>query len=130
VARIVVALPNDPSGPSLARRSVEEFVAGQELHDEAREPLVLIASELVTNAIVYGADPIVLSVSCHDGDVIVEVEDGDSTLEMVQSRAKDRSAPGGRGLGIVASLADAWGVRPSQSGKTVWAVKAVRQGEG
>jgi anti-sigma regulatory factor (Ser/Thr protein kinase) len=89
--------------------------------------LALIANELVTNAIVYGTEPVTLTVSYEHGEVTVEVADGDPRLDSVRIRDVDvprRGArPGGRGLRLVASIADEWGVRPERSGKTVWARK-------
>ncbi len=123
MASTVVALPNDLLSPSLARRSIEAFVAAYRLDGEARDAMVVIASELVTNAIVHGDAPVVLSVSFQASDMTIEVFDGDPRGEGVRLRAADDPDPGGRGLRIVASLADRWGVRPSQLGKIVWAAK-------
>jgi anti-sigma regulatory factor (Ser/Thr protein kinase) len=123
MAPTVVQLPSDLLGPSLARRSIEAFVIAHQLDDEARDAMVMVASELVTNAIIHGDVPVVLSVSFQAPELTVEVFDGDPHTESVRLRGDDDPAPGGRGLRIVASLADRWGVRPSQVGKTVWAAK-------
>ena len=123
LARTVVPLPNDLLSSSLVRRSVREFVAAHQIRDEATDAVVMIASELVANAIVHGTEPVALAVAYQEPEVTVEVSDGDPRTERVRLRAADDPAPGGRGLMIVASLADRWGVRPSQRGKTVWATK-------
>jgi anti-sigma regulatory factor (Ser/Thr protein kinase) len=125
VTRRVVALPKTAMSPFLARRSVGHFVADQRLRDDAKESLELIASELVTNAVTHGAEPVVLSVSCEDSEVTIEVADGDPRIDEVRLRDVDKPALGGRGLRLVASLADQWGIRRTRSGKAIWASKAV-----
>ena len=120
MSRTVLALPYDVKGAFLARRCVEQFAAEQKL-DGAAGDLCVIASELVTNAILHGAEPVELTLHFQDGEVTIEVADGDPRIDNVQLRAVDQTAPGGRGLRVVASLADRWGTRPSLSGKTVWA---------
>jgi anti-sigma regulatory factor (Ser/Thr protein kinase) len=120
VSRTVLPLPYDVNGAFLARRCVEQFVAERTL-DGAAGDLCLIASELVTNAIRHGAEPIELTLHCQDGEVTIEVADGDPRINNVRLRAGDHLDLGGRGLRVVASLADRWGTRPSLSGKTVWA---------
>lgn len=120
MSRTVLALPYDGTSAFLARRFVEQFVAERTL-DGAAGVLCLIASELVTNAILHGAEPVELTLHCQDGEVTIEVADGDPRINNVRLRAGDQPDPGGRGLRVVASLADRWGARPSLSGKTVWA---------
>jgi anti-sigma regulatory factor (Ser/Thr protein kinase) len=120
VSRTVLPLPYDVNGAFLARRCVEQFVAERTLDGVAGD-LCLIASELVTNAIRHGAEPIELTLHCQDGEVTIEVADGDPRINNVRVRAGDQLDLGGRGLRVVASLADRWGTRPSLSGKTVWA---------
>jgi anti-sigma regulatory factor (Ser/Thr protein kinase) len=120
VSRTVLPLPYDGNSAFLARRFVEQFVAERAL-DGAAGLLCLIASELVTNAILHGAEPVELTLHCQDGEVTIEVADGDPRIDNVRLRAGDQPDTGGRGLRVVASLADRWGTRPSRSGKTVWA---------
>ena len=126
VLRKIVPLPKDPQSPALARRSVEEVIAAAGVANAEKNDLVIIASELVTNAIAHGSGPVTLSVSCEDSEITVEVSDGDPRVELIDMRPVDATAVGGRGLRIVAALADRWGTRRSHRGKTVWATKAVR----
>ena len=113
-------LPYDATSPFRARRFVEEFAVARAL-DGTASALCTIASELVTNAILHGAPPIELSIRHQDGDVTIEVTDGDPEIDKVRPRTPDQAEPTGRGLRIVASLADRWGIRELQSGKAVWA---------
>ncbi|HET7311541.1 MAG TPA: SpoIIE family protein phosphatase [Mycobacteriales bacterium] len=80
----------------------------------------LVVSELVTNALLHGAAPVVLRLSTLADRVRVEVEDGGRELP-VRMR-DDIEAMTGRGLALVAQLSNGWGVEPGAGrGKVVWA---------
>jgi len=119
----VFAVPYDATGPLAARRFVRRFASDYTLGDA--EVLEVIASELVTNAIVHGAAPVRLSLRYEDGETTVEVADGDTDVDNV--RRVDRAEPGRKGLHLVASLSKRWGARPSPTGKTVWATTQTRR---
>ncbi|MFF7417892.1 SpoIIE family protein phosphatase [Streptomyces smyrnaeus] len=77
----------------------------------------LILSELVTNAIRYGSEPIrvrLLYQSC----LTCEVADGSSTSPHLRRAAATEE--GGRGLFLVAQLAERWGTRYTPHGKVMW----------
>ncbi|MGI5348290.1 SpoIIE family protein phosphatase [Streptomyces sp. CA-250714] len=77
----------------------------------------LILSELVTNAIRYGSEPIrvrLLYQSC----LTCEVSDGSSTSPHLRRAAATEE--GGRGLFLVAQLAERWGTRYTPHGKVMW----------
>jgi anti-sigma regulatory factor (Ser/Thr protein kinase) len=78
----------------------------------------LAVSELVTNAIRYGTEPIRLRL-IRERSLICEVSDGSSTSpHLRRARTFDE---GGRGLFMIAQLARRWGTRYSMTGKTIWA---------
>ena len=114
------SLPYDRGSAALARRHVARFATDQDL-DRTTNVLALITSELVANAVLHGAEPIELTLRDELDIVTLEVFDGDPAVNNVRSPAASDHAVGGKGLLIVASLADRWGVRPSYTGKTVWA---------
>jgi anti-sigma regulatory factor (Ser/Thr protein kinase) len=114
------SLPHDVSSATLARRHVEEFAADQMLDDKTKA-LAIIATELVTNAVRHGAQPVELRLRCERDAVTVEVTDGDRRVDRVRIPAAHERTAGGQGLFLVASLADRWGARLAQTGKTVWA---------
>ncbi|MFF9126974.1 SpoIIE family protein phosphatase [Streptomyces sp. NPDC014889] len=78
----------------------------------------LILSELVTNAIRYGGEPIRVRVLC-DRCLICEVFDSSNTSPHLRYAAT--TDEGGRGLFLVAQLAERWGTRYTPTGKAIWA---------
>ncbi|MFJ3140410.1 SpoIIE family protein phosphatase [Streptomyces sp. NPDC086843] len=78
----------------------------------------LIVSELVTNSIRYGRDPIQLRL-IHDRALTCEVSDASSTSPHIRRAAI--TDEGGRGLFLVAQLSHRWGTRYSTTGKTIYA---------
>ena len=86
------------------------------------DELVLMLSELATNAVQHAATEfeVAVRVSPDCGRVRVEVSDPAAGYPTPQEPVPD--APHGRGLHIVRSLADAWGIeaRRDRPGKTVW----------
>lgn len=117
----VIELDGDADAPARGRHAVTEVLAGWGCPESAREDLLLVVSELVTNAVVHGAEPIVVTVVRVAERVRVEVTDGASDSSPHNSRAAP-DAENGRGLSVVTRLAVAWGWRATPGrGKTVWA---------
>ena len=109
--------------PRAARRWVVNQCA--ELHLElAGTDLPLLVSELVTNACVHGAEPIIVRLDVANGRVRVEVEDGSSV--MPEKQRSDGGRTVGRGLLIVEALSRAWGAERTGAGKVVWAEVPIR----
>ncbi|WP_406005048.1 SpoIIE family protein phosphatase [Streptomyces sp. NBC_00637] len=110
-------LAADPSAVAQARADVARQLSDWGL-DELGFTAELVVSELVTNAIRYGQPPIRLRL-IHDRALLCEVSDGSSTTpHLRRARVFDE---GGRGLLLVARLAEHWGTRHARRGKTVWA---------
>jgi hypothetical protein len=87
----------------------------------------LVVSELVTNALRYGMEPIQLRL-IYDRTLICEVSDSNSTSpHLRRARIFDE---GGRGLMLVAQLTTKWGTRHTPTGKTIWTEQALRPGLG
>ncbi|MGW3013739.1 SpoIIE family protein phosphatase [Streptomyces sp. NPDC001219] len=110
-------LPADPARVSGIRAAVTGRLAAWGL-DEAVFATELLLSELVTNAIRYGAEPIQVRL-LHDRTLICEVSDAGSTAPHLRHAAT--TDEGGRGLFLVAQLAQAWGTRYTADGKVIWA---------
>ena len=112
--------PATTSSVGQARRFLLAQLPGAS--DGEADALVLMLSELATNAVQHAATDFEVGVRvAPDGHrVRVEVTDGATGFPTPQDQAAD--APHGRGLHIVRTLADAWGIemRRDQPGKTVW----------
>ena len=107
-----------PQGPAQARRAVAECATRLGFGDVV-DDLLLVVSELVTNAVRHGAPPVRLEVLADADAVHVAVGDGDPGLP--RPREADAEAEGGRGMVLVELLAQEHGVEPQPPGKTVWA---------
>ncbi|MFF7640517.1 SpoIIE family protein phosphatase [Streptomyces canus] len=111
-------IPADPSLVAPVRKQVVEQLGRWDL-SEASFTAELVTSELVTNAIRYGARPIRLRL-IHDATTLIcEVSDTNHTAPHLR-RAKTWDE-GGRGLLLVAQLTQRWGSRHTADGKTIWA---------
>ncbi|HSA49916.1 MAG TPA: SpoIIE family protein phosphatase [Yinghuangia sp.] len=120
------ALPEDavaswwlPAEPSVVARARE--LTRKTMHDWDLEVLLdvaeLLVSELVTNALRYGAGPIRLRL-LRGRALLCEVADAVPALPRLRE-ARDTDE-GGRGMQLVTTLAERWGSRRSGHGKIVW----------
>jgi anti-sigma regulatory factor (Ser/Thr protein kinase) len=110
-------LPADPAVVADARAGAARQLAAWGLEDTTFTTELLV-SELVTNAIRHAHSPIQLRMIL-DGTLTCEVFDGSSSAP--QLRRADRFDEGGRGLMLVAQLAERWGTRHTGTGKVIWA---------
>jgi len=113
-----IRLAADPHTPRVARLFV-----GQCLRDWGYDTLIgdaeLLTSELVTNAVLHGEEPVVVQLDDLADGVVVLVEDPATTLPV--PRDPGPMTEGGRGLQILAALASAWGIgKIPHDGKFVW----------
>ncbi|NJP48811.1 SpoIIE family protein phosphatase [Streptomyces sp. SBST2-5] len=116
-------VPADPAAVGQVRAAVLRKLAEWDL-DELGFTTELILSELVTNAIRYGGSPIRVRM-LRDRQLICEVFDGSSTSPHL--RYATMTDEGGRGLFLVAQLAERWGTRYLPAGKVIWAEQTIPQ---
>lgn len=83
--------------------------------------VVLVVSELVSNALRHTATIPVVRLAGNVGRLLIEVEDGSPVLPQTRLSA----AVGGWGLQLVGRLSTAWGSRAASGGKVVWCEMAV-----
>ncbi|HEY2296342.1 MAG TPA: ATP-binding protein [Jatrophihabitans sp.] len=114
-------LPADTSAPGVAR----EFVRTRwpQLGEEVIDDVVLIVSELASNAVQHGRPKIELRIRVEPFSVDVSVLDHGPVIPPTQIVQPQEMATSGRGLSIVDRLASDWGVEPfdGAAGKAVWA---------
>ncbi|WP_328923901.1 SpoIIE family protein phosphatase [Streptomyces sp. NBC_00190] len=110
-------LPSDPALVSDVRAAAVRRLSEWGL-DESAFATELLLSELVTNAVRYGTAPIRVRL-IRDRALICEVHDASSTAPRMRYAAT--TDEGGRGLFLVAQLAQAWGTRYTTDGKVIWA---------
>lgn len=115
----LVRLTRSATAVTRARRWLADEVSRTPVDHQAREDLLVMASELVTNVLMHTTSTPVLSVSEEGDRLKVAVHDDDPQLPLLRARAPERV--GGNGLLIVDAWAAEWGVdRHDGNGKTVW----------
>lgn len=110
-------VPRDPAAVSRIRSACVEQLTAWGL-EELTFATELILSELITNAVRYGTEPIQVRL-LRDGSLVCEVSDHSSTSPHLRYAAT--TDEGGRGLFLVAQLAERWGTRYTARGKVIWA---------
>lgn len=116
--RATLSVEHGPGGPAQARAAVITHADRLGL-GELADDVVLLVSELVTNAIRHAVAPIDLEIEVDRDQVVVAVRDGSAVPPA--PRDADVEAEGGRGMLLVDLLTAEHGVRPQPPGKTVWA---------
>jgi anti-sigma regulatory factor (Ser/Thr protein kinase) len=109
-----------PASPASAReaRSFLRQVLPDEAEPDLTDVILLLVTELVTNAVVHARTPVRVLVAIDGSRVRIDVHD-DAPSPPVRQPASPESL-NGRGLLLLDRLADRWGFEPSPSGKTVW----------
>ena len=105
---LALNLPADTSAPGAARAAARRFLAAR-IHPSRMSDLLLMISELVSNAWVHGRGQIVLRLQVDDGVVRGEVIDQGAGFER-EVRARGPEEVGGRGLFLVDALSTSWGI--------------------
>jgi anti-sigma regulatory factor (Ser/Thr protein kinase) len=108
-----------PESVAQARRFTERTLGG--VSASIVIDVVLMVSELATNAVVHAATAFSLGIEKSEEIIRVEVIDGGSGRVRLQSPS-NRDLHG-RGLHLVESLSDQWGTREDGQAKAVWFVR-------
>ncbi|WP_406395409.1 SpoIIE family protein phosphatase [Streptomyces sp. NBC_00887] len=131
------SLPGIPLAPSAARRFVRAALADWTglglpaaggFSDRVTDDAVTVANELVTNAVVHAGTAVELLFRLEDAagaepaGLVLEITDH-HPARSVRDGETERPDPSeyGRGLQLVATLAESWGITYRTGIKTVWA---------
>lgn len=117
------ALSADPGQVAVARRLLRGYLDRSSARStDSHDVPVLLVSELVTNAIRHAQPPLVLRAATRGRGLRVEVHDGATDPPVLAQPPPPDELPqeSGRGLFLVASLADRWGWDGHSAGKAVW----------
>jgi anti-sigma regulatory factor (Ser/Thr protein kinase) len=111
------SFPGTAAGARAARHFVRDALTA--FDDQLRETILLLTSEVATNAVRHAGSKFQVSIESLENDgVRVEVTDDNSQAPRARSAPLDATT--GRGLKVVDALADAWGVDDHRHGKVVW----------
>ncbi len=122
----------DPAEVGRARRWARSRLTGSGIgaDEPLAETLILLISELVTNAVVHTGCPAVLRMlfpgAAGVGPIAglppatVRVEVADISACPPRRRCAEGDDTGGRGLELVDGLADRWGWQREGAGKRIW----------
>jgi anti-anti-sigma factor len=113
----------DRHAPGAARAAVDEFCTEHRV--VGGDAAQLVASELVTNAVVHAGTPIELTLRLVSPLLHIAVRDGGDGQVKIPDIV-DESSISGRGLLLVDAMATAWGSVIPERGKVVWATVRVR----
>lgn len=109
---------SNPAMVGAARSFVRDRLSAWDVTDTG-DSAVLIASELVTNAVLHARTSVTLRVEAQGPTVRIEVFDENPRLPVMAPCPTN--ATSGRGLALVTALATAWGMENRRDGKVVWA---------
>ena len=110
-------LPALYTSPGRARDILAVLLAEQ-VDEHVQDRVLLLVSELVTNAVLHARTCSVLRLWVGHGVVRVEVHDQLVLTPRLSRYTTDPST--GCGLRLVATLATCWGVQGGRTGKCVW----------
>lgn len=120
-----LSLPHAPSSAALARRSILADLTQANVEAGALQDVALVVSELVSNAVRHGTpiagDGVDVGWDHRSDAVRLRVSDGGSPAAEPHLLRAGPHDTGGRGLAIVKTLSESWGVEHTDGITTVWA---------
>jgi anti-sigma regulatory factor (Ser/Thr protein kinase) len=119
-----VNVPHEGNGVSLARHAFAGELALVGVTDDVRQDVMLVISELVSNAVKHASplpgDKVAVACAINEDCLHIEITDGGS-LTRPSPEVATIFALGGRGLDIVRMISREWGVSQDGDSVTVWA---------
>jgi anti-sigma regulatory factor (Ser/Thr protein kinase) len=119
-ASIDVVFDAHPRSISMARHSVARlFDPTLRIPSELAEDVLLLVSELVTNAVIHARTAVHVSARVSPRRILVAVGDDDPE-NTPRTSEPGATATSGRGMRLVDLLASSWGVEMGVTSKVVW----------
>ena len=123
-----IVLDPRPRSVAIARHAVGRLLASAPLIPTERvEDVLLLVSEVVTNAVMHARTTVRVTALAAAGRVLVAVTDDDPQHAPCTAE-RGTMATSGRGLRLVELLASSWGVEVGETSKVVWFEAAYRPG--
>ena len=113
-------VPQELAAVTEVRHAAGHVLDGWGIEAQLRGDTLLLLSELATNALLHGRQPVEVRLSRGRRHITLEVHDGAPTLPRRARPSEDDEH--GRGLLLVSLMAQRWGTRPTPQGKAVWCV--------
>jgi len=113
------AMKRSNDAASRARPRTAAVLRRWRVPDAVIDDAQLAVSELVSNAVVHGREPLRVRLTLTRASVHITVHDGDPRPPHVRNPSPG-DASGGRGLRIVAAVSQQWGCALGRHGKNVW----------
>ena len=121
---VEIPLPGTRADVRAGRRFVRDTLERWG-HPDVAEDAALVASELITNAVLHARTRVGLVVRRAQDRIRIEVADSSPHLPRVRRHSVQSGT--GRGLQLVAAMAVDWGAEPRHDGgKVVWVELAAR----
>jgi anti-sigma regulatory factor (Ser/Thr protein kinase) len=117
-AQLAVTVPRSKDASGIARDAMRCWLATWPCPQSLAADVLLVLSELVTNAVTHAASTAQVRATLHHDRVRLEVRDRSFRPPRLRTGG---DAPGGFGLQFVATIADEWGWSTTATGKVVWA---------
>jgi anti-sigma regulatory factor (Ser/Thr protein kinase) len=112
----IAPFPPDPTSVTRARHFVVDALESDGCPPATVETAKLLVSEVASNAVIHAQSPFQVFVSRRDHSLTIAVTDGSTR----RPTPREVTATGGRGLHLVAALANDWGVCDREGGKAVY----------
>jgi len=110
-------LPPEPASAGAARRFVAAALEPYAIAIDI-DVVSLMVSELVSNVVLHAHTPLEVSVRRRDSAIRVSVADESTLIPAIKRYAPDSVT--GRGLTMIDSAAERWGIDENADGKAVW----------
>ncbi|MDQ1401950.1 MAG: hypothetical protein QOG03_266 [Actinomycetota bacterium] len=117
--RKAYTMPADAGSVALSRQQVVRLLRAEGWGEDRVGDVALMTSELTTNAVQHAHAPYTMTLDLTDRRLRVDVIDSSPGQPQLNLDTPP-TAVRGRGLALVARLADRWGCEPVTGGKRVW----------